>query len=149
MDTTRLPPDFKEFIQFMNSAKVEYLVVSGYAVGFHGAPRFTADMDIWVCDGSENADRLGYALQQFGLRDSEFTTGEFLNPGKVFRFGVPPLQIDILTSVSGCEFGDCYPRREILLRDGIEISLISIDDLRVNKQASGRAKDLADLEGLG
>jgi hypothetical protein len=149
MDTIHLPPDFKEFIQYINSEKVEYLLVGGYAVGFHGVPRFTADMDIWVDSSSKNAAKLGRALEQFGFRDAEIVDGRFLKPSSVFRFGVPPLQIDILTDASGIDFNQCYPRREILERDGIEISIISLADLRLNKKASGRAKDLADLEGLG
>ena len=149
MDTTHLPLDFKEFIRFINSAGVEYLLVGGYAVGFHGAPRFTADMGIWVGTESANAERLGRALDQFGFRDPEVISGRFLKPDAVFRIGRPPLQIDVVTEISGCEFADCYARREVLIRDGLELSVISLDDLKVNKRAAGRAKDLGDLEGLG
>lgn len=148
MATTHLPPDFKEFIQYINSESVEYLLVGGYAVGFHGAPRLTADMDIWVRCDSSNAAKLGRALKTFGFRDPEITEGRFLKANSVFRFGVPPLQIDILTEASGSEFADCYSRRETIVREGIKITVISLDDLKVNKQAAGRAKDLADLEGL-
>jgi hypothetical protein len=148
MDTIHLPPDFKEFIQFINSAKVEYLLVGGYAVGFHGSPRFTADMDIWVDANLKNARRLGQALKKFGFSDPQIADGSFLKPNSVFRVGVPPLQIDLLTDISGCTFSDCYSRRDTIVRDGIEISIIAIDDLRENKRAAGRAKDLADLEGL-
>jgi phage replication-related protein YjqB (UPF0714/DUF867 family) len=149
MDTTHLPPDFKEFIRFINSAGVEYLLIGGYAVGFHGAPRFTADMDVWVGTQRGNAERLGLALEQFGFRDPEVTSGRFLKPDTVFRIGRPPLQIDVVTEISGCDFSECYSRRETLTRDGVEISVISLDDLKRNKQASGRAKDLGDLDGLG
>jgi hypothetical protein len=148
MDTTHLPPDFKEFIQCINSEKVEYLLVGGYAVGFHGAPRFTADMDIWVRCDAANAAKLGQALKTFGFRDPEITEGRFLKANSVFRFGVPPLQVDILTEASGRDFADCYSRCERITRDGIEISVISLDDLKANKQAAGRAKAIADLEGL-
>jgi hypothetical protein len=85
MDTIHLPPDFKEFIQCINSAKVEYLIVGGYAVGFHGAPRFTADIDVWVNPTSENAARIGRALAQFGFREAEIIAGRFLKPDSVFR----------------------------------------------------------------
>ena len=148
MDTTHLPPDFKEFIQYINSEKVEYLLVGGYAVGIHGAPRFTADMDIWVKCDPANAAKLGRALEKFGFGDPQITAGQFLKDNSVFRFGVPPLQIDILTEASGREFVDCYLRRETVVRDAIEICVISLEDLKANKQAAGRAKDLADLEGL-
>jgi hypothetical protein len=148
MDMTHLPPDFKEFIQSINSAQVEYLLIGGYAVGFHGAPRFTADIDIWVGLHAANALKLGQALEQFGFRDPEVTSGRFLKPNSVFRIGHPPLQIDVLTEVSGRDFDDCYSRREVLMRDGVEISVISLDDLKLNKRAAGRAKDLGDLESL-
>jgi hypothetical protein len=149
MDTIHLPPDFKEFIQFINSAKVEYLVIGGYAVGFHGAPRFTADIDIWVGLDPENAKRLGGALAKFGFHSPEIISGEFLKPQSVFRIGNPPLQIDILTEISGRDFADCYSRRETLVRDGVELSIIALEDLKFNKRASGRGKDLGDLESLG
>jgi hypothetical protein len=148
MDTIHLPPDFKEFIQYVNSAKVEYLLIGGYAVGFHGAPRFTADIDIWVGLNRQNAQRLGQALARFGCADSEVVSGAFLKPQSVFRIGLPPLQIDILTEISGREFDDCYSRREVINREGMEISIISLEDLRLNKKASGRGKDLGDLESL-
>jgi hypothetical protein len=148
MDTTHLPPDFKEFIQHINSAKVEYLLVGGYAVGFHGAPRFTADMDIWVGSSHENAIRLGQALAQFGFQNEEITSGKFLKPQSVFRIGKPPLQIDILTEISGGEFAECFARREVLKRDEIEVSVVALGDLKANKRASGRGKDLGDLESL-
>jgi hypothetical protein len=149
MDTTHLPLDFKEFIRFINSAKVEYLLVGGYAVSLHGAPRFTADMDIWVNRDPDNAVRLGSALQQFGFTTPEVVSGQFLKAESVFRIGRPPLQIDLLTDVSGRDFSDCYSRREVINRDGIEISIISLADLKINKQVAGRAKDLGDLESLG
>jgi phage replication-related protein YjqB (UPF0714/DUF867 family) len=148
MDTTHLPPDFREFIQYINSAGVEYLLVGGYAVGFHGAPRFTADMDVWVGMRGDNAEKLGRALEQFGFRDPEVTSGRFLKPDTVFRIGRPPLQIDVVTEISGCDFAECYARRQTLTRDGVEISIISLDDLKMNKRAAGRGKDLGDLEGL-
>jgi hypothetical protein len=148
MDMTQLPPDFKEFIQCINSAKVEYLLIGGYAVGFHGAPRFTADMDIWVGSDSNNAANLGCALERFGFRDPEIINGHFVKPGGVFRIGHPPLQIDILVEVSGCDFADCYSRRQIISRDGLELTLISLDDLKQNKLAAGRAKDLGDIQSL-
>jgi hypothetical protein len=148
MDTTHLPPDFKEFIRCINSEKVEYMLVGGYAVGFHGAPRFTADMDIWVGSDANNAAKLGRALQQFGFRTPEIISGQFLKSDSVFRIGRPPLQIDLLTEISGCTFADSYPRRELLSRDGIEISVISLGDLKINKRAAGRGKDLGDVESL-
>jgi hypothetical protein len=148
MATIHLPPDFKEFIQCINSAGVEYMLVGGYAVGFHGAPRFTGDMDIWVADSSDNAAKLGQALEQFGFREPQVVSGAFFEKNSVFRIGRPPLQIDLLTEVSGRRFSDCYARRERLNADGVEISVIGLEDLKENKRAAGRAKDLGDLESL-
>jgi hypothetical protein len=149
MDTIHLPPDFKEFIRFMNSEQVEYLLVGGYAVGMYGAPRFTSDMDIWVDAARQNAAKLGKAMRQFGFREPEIVAGRFLKPNSVFRMGHPPLQIDLVSEIAGCTFADCYARRQIFSRDEIEISIISLDDLKQNKRAAGRHKDLGDLEALG
>ena len=114
MDTTHLPPDFKEFIQHMNSEMVEYLLVGGYAVGFHGAPRFTADIDIWV--DSEHVERQrnwAERLKVFGFRDPEIIGGRCLKPNSVFRVGSPPLQIDIRRKPSGRDLCRLlFPRRE-------------------------------------
>ena len=148
MNTIQLPHDFKEFIQLLNSEKVDYLLVGGYAVGFHGNPRFTNDMDIWIGPGSDNAVRLGRVLSRFGFNDPDIISGRFLMADTVFRMGHPPLQIDLLSEVSGCDFSACHARRSTLSQDGIEISVISIEDLKANKLAAGRAKDLGDLEGL-
>ena len=148
MDTIQLPHDFREFIQFINSTGVEYLLVGGYAVAFHGSPRFTADMDIWIREGEDNAVKLGKALEQFGFRDPEIASGRFFAAHTLFRMGRPPMQIDIMTEISGCDFADCYSRRQVVSRDGIEISMISLDDLKQNKRAAGRSKDLGDLEEL-
>ncbi len=140
MDTIQLPPDFKEFIQLMNSEQVEYLLVGGYAVGFHGAPRFTSDIDIWVNANPINAAKLGRVLAQFGVREPEIVSGRFLKPKEVFRIGNPPLQIDLLTNVAGCEFADCYGRREAFERDGLAIQLISLADLKLKKRGRTRKR---------
>jgi hypothetical protein len=105
-------------------------------------------MDIWVGGAPANAAKLGRALQQFGFSTPEITSGQFLKPDSIFRIGRPPLQIDLLSEVSGCNFEDCYARREVISRDNIEVSVISLHDLKANKQATGRAKDLGDLEAL-
>ena len=123
-------------------------MIGGYAVGFYGAPRFTADMDVWIGADTTNSSKMGLALGEFGIQDPEVLSGGLHKPNSIFRIGRPPLQIDILTEISGREFSECYERREVLLRDGIEISVISLSDLKSNKQASGRAKDLGDLEAL-
>ncbi len=146
MATIPLPPDFKEFLKLLHSHKVEYLLIGGYAVNYYGYPRATADMDIWVGIGAGNAERTCAALREFGFPQA--TPGLFVEPGKVIRMGLPPFRIEVLTSVSGIDFADCYRRRKVVDFGGSEVCLIAIEDLRANKAASGRAKDLADLEQL-
>jgi hypothetical protein len=144
----QLPPDFKEFLRLLNSNGVEYLVVGGYAVGYHGHPRTTGDMDIWVRVSHENAARVVEALREFGFGQTELDTALFLATDQVIRMGVPPMRIELLTSVSGVEFDTCYARRVVAEVDGVQTGLLSLEDLRTNKRAAGRAKDLGDLEAL-
>jgi hypothetical protein len=143
-----LLPDFKDFIQLLNEEKVEYLLIGGYAVGFHGRPRYTQDIDFWVAAHPANAVAIGQVMKRFGCRDPASVSGEFLKPKCTYQFGVPPFRIDILTAPSGVDFSECYARRDVIERDGIEISIISIEDLRVNKAAAGRGKDVGDLDEL-
>jgi len=135
-------------LRSLNENGVEYLLIGGHAVGYHGYPRATADMDVWVAVSPENAQRLVQTLQQFGFSDPEVQPDLFLKPDQIIRMGVPPLRIEIATSISGVRFEECYAARVVGVLDGIEVSLISLPHLRANKQASGRHKDLNDLENL-
>jgi Nucleotidyl transferase of unknown function (DUF2204) len=148
MATTRLAPDFKEFLQLLRSAKIEYLLIGGYAVGHYGFPRATGDLDIWIANHDENATRLVEALRQFGFDVPELNKSLFQKPKHVVRMGVPPVRLKILSSIDGVDFQDCYPRREIAEIDGVEVDVISLADLKTNKRASGRHQDLTDLEKL-
>lgn len=148
MATIHLPPDFKEFLQLLNSHQVKYLLIGGYAVGYYGYPRATADMDIWVAIEPENAAKVVKVLQVFGFGVEAVTPDLFLKEEQIIRMGLPPMRIEILTSISGVSFEDCYAGRQIDILDGIEVNLISLDHLKVNKKASGRYKDLNDLENL-
>ena len=143
-----LPPDFKEFLRLLNSHGVEYLLVGGYAVAFHGYPRATADMGIWIARTEANAERVTDVLREFGFETEQLFPSLFVEKDKLVRMGVPPLRIELLTDVSGVSFEDCYGRRVIADMDGVEVSLIGLDDLRANKKASGRYKDLEDLRHL-
>ena len=144
----RLPQDFKELLQLLNSKKIEYLVVGGYAVALYGYPRATGDMDIWVAISKINAHKIVEALKEFGFDVSELKEELFLEKEKNIRMGIPPLRIEILTSIDGVEFTECYSNKEIVIIDDIEINFISLEDLKKNKKASGRYQDLADLENL-
>jgi len=148
MEQLPLPRDFKDFLQLLNSADVEYLLVGGYAVGVHGYPRTTGDLDIWVASSLANADKLTRVLLDFGFSAETVNTGMFTKPNQVIRMGVPPVAIDVITSATGVEFDACYPRRQIQTIDGIDVAIIHPDDLKTNKKASGRSKDLDDLENL-
>jgi len=144
----QIPPDFKEFLKLLNKHKVEYILVGGYAVGYHGYPRATADMDIWIDINTINATKIVKVLNEFGFDAPEITTDLFLEENKVIRMGVPPVRLEIITSISGVDFNSCYQQRNIVKIDGIDVNIIDLDNLRKNKKASGRYKDLNDLENL-
>jgi len=148
MATTLLPPDFKEFLQLLSLKQVEYLLVGGYAVGYHGYPRSTADMDIWISINPLNAERVVAVLQEFGLAVPELSEELFLEENRVVRMGLPPFRIGIITTISGVSFEECFAQRVIDTIDGVAVNLISLPHLKANKQASGRFRDLNDLENL-
>jgi len=148
MAMIRLPPDFKEFLKLLNAHKVEYLLIGGYAVGYHGYPRATADMDIWVAVNQANAGRIVAVLKEFGFDPPELSPELFLKEWQIIRLGVPPVRIEIATTISGIDFSECYAQRVVDVLDGVKINLISLSHLKINKKASGRHQDLADLENL-
>jgi hypothetical protein len=143
-----LARDFKEFLKSLNSNRVEYLLIGGYAVAIHGYIRATNDLDIWVNVSTENAARIDRAIRQFGFVTAALTPDLFLVPDNVVRMGVPPIRIEVLTSISGVEFESCYAEREMIRIENMDVPVISRARLRENKVASARAKDLADLENL-
>jgi len=143
-----LPNDFKEFLKLLNDADVQYLLVGGYAVGYHGYPRATADMDIWVAVAPDNATKLVDVFRQFGMQDPKLTAELFQESGRIIRMGMPPLRIEVLTQIDGVDFSECYQARVKAVIDGQKVNLISRRDLVRNKRAAARHKDLADLENL-
>jgi predicted nucleotidyltransferase len=148
MAKPRLPEDLREFLKLLNSARVDYLLIGGYAVGYYGYPRATADMDIWVRVSEKNAHKLVGVLKDFGFSVPKLTPELFLKTNQVVRFGEPPLRIEILTTISGVSFDDCFARRTRVRFDGLRTNLISFADLKKNKAASARPKDLDDLQAL-
>ena len=146
MATIQLPPDFKEFLRLLNSNNVEYLLIGGYAVNYYGYARATADLDVWIALDPANAERVAQVLRAFGFERAEAVA--FLAPRKIIRMGVPPVRLEILTSISGVEFAECYAHRVEVDIDGVPVKLIQLDDLKRNKAASGRIKDRLDLEQL-
>lgn len=146
--TLNLNPDFREFLQLLNSHAVEYLVIGGYAVAAHGHPRYTKDIDIWVHANKDNAPRLVQTLNDFGFRSLGLGEADFLEPDTIVQLGYPPRRIDLLTSPSGVQFAECYPLRLVANVDGIQIPIIGLEQLKANKRASGRPQDLADIDNL-
>lgn len=143
-----LHQDFKELLGLLSANQVEYLVVGGFALGFHGAPRSTGDIDIWIRASEENAKRMENVLNQFGLSSLGYRTSYFLDKNSVIQLGVPPVRIDIMMDISGVEFNDAYKNRAITENAGMVINYISKEDFIKNKKASGRLKDLADIESI-
>jgi predicted nucleotidyltransferase len=148
MDTIRLPDDFKEFLRLLNSSEVEYLLVGGYAVGYYGYLRATADIDLWVAMNEPNARKLVDVLVEFGFDVENLSTNLFLTKNKIIRMGNPPFRIELLTTIDGVTFEECYPEKITDRIDGIDVQIITLEHLKKNKLASGRHKDLDDLENL-
>ncbi len=143
-----LNQDFKEFIQLLNDNQVKYLVIGGYAVAVHGYPRYTKDIDVWIEMSLENAEKLMVALTEFGFGSLGLTTEDFQTSDQIIQLGYPPNRIDLITTPDGIDFETCYQAKIEVIIDNIPVNFIDLDNLRKNKQASGRLQDLADLENL-
>ncbi len=148
MDTSQIPSDFKEFLRLLNENNVKYLLIGGYAVSYYGYVRPTGDMDIWIPFDRENAEKVVQALRQFGFTSKDLTPELFLKPKSIIRMGVPPMRLEVSNYIDGVEFDKCYNELELLKLDDLTIPLISLKYLKINKKASGRLKDLNDLEHL-
>jgi hypothetical protein len=148
MDAPQLTADFREFLRLLNANRVEYLLVGGYAVGLHGYPRATIDLDVWIRASDENAARVLSSLGAFGFDVPSLEPRLFVDPRSIVRLGVPPFRIEVMTSIDGVEFAPCRSRAVEFDLDGVSVPVISLPDLKVNKRAAGRHKDLADLENL-
>ena len=121
-----LPPDFKEFLQLLKAHDVQYMLIGGYAVAYHGYPRATVDLDIWVAIDPLNAERIARTLREFGFDLPEVDASLFFEPEKVVRMGIPPIRLKLITSISGVTFEACFANREIGVVDGVEINIISL-----------------------
>lgn len=148
MGKIELHPDFKDFLKLLNSNHVRYLLIGGYAVGYHGYPRATADMDIWIDVDESNANNMLQAFRDFGFPSDRIEKEMFLERNKIIRMGAPPVRIELFTSVSGVDFDECFRDRITIEVDSIPVNLLSLRMLKENKKASGRLKDLDDLEHL-
>jgi predicted nucleotidyltransferase len=148
MEQIEFPQDFSEFLKLLNAHNVEYLLIGGFAVAMYGYPRATADMDVWVAQHLANGQKLVACLKEFGFETPELSADLFTNPDRIIRMGVAPLRIEILTTIDGVEFDECLSRSQIVNVNGEKVPVINLEDLKTNKRASGRAKDLDDLENL-
>ena len=143
-----LNQDYKEFIQSLNDNHVRYLVVGGYAVAFHGHPRYTKDIDIWIEMTNANAEKVITSLEQFGFGSLGLRKEDFLVPDQTIQLGYPPTRIDLINTLSGVDFKTCYASRVQIEIDGTPVDFIDLENLKKNKQESGRLQDLADIENL-
>lgn len=144
----RLNKDLREFIELLNSANVEYLVVGGFAVAWHGFPRFTADIDFLIGTAGQNAAKVVAVLARFGFRSLDIKPDDFSRVGQIVQLGVKPNRIDLLTSISGVEFDQAWERRVQGSIDGLPVFFIGRDDLIRNKECTGRPRDLSDATAL-
>lgn len=140
--------DFKDLLRLFAEHDVNYLVVGGYAVSHHAQPRFTKDLDLWIQPTPENAAKVAASLREFGIPLIEVTQADFAQEGLQFAVGMPPSQLDFLTTVPGLQFTECWQTKTMVEIDQIPVSFISKSALITAKKTAGRAQDLADLEEL-
>ncbi|NBC10250.1 MAG: hypothetical protein GVY24_00760 [Planctomycetes bacterium] len=146
MDLPPLTPEFRDLLSLLNERGIKYLVIGGYAVGFHGRPRYTKDIDIWIASDRANAERIAQAVDDYfgATRPVE----RFMSRDFILRIGAPPQMVEIMTTIAGVEFETCYARRESVQVQGVEVPIIGLRDLRTNKLAAGRSSDLGDVDNL-
>ena len=143
-----LDKDLRELLALFNTTGVEFLVVGGHAVAFHGRPRLTDDLDLFVRPDLTNGERIVQALQQFGFGSRELTPADFLADDRVIQLGRAPNRVDLLTRLYGVDFSDAWGRRVAARLDDAQVWIISREDLIKNTRETGRMQDLADVEFL-
>ena len=143
-----LNPDFKEFFQLLNKNNVRYLVIGGFAVAFHGYPRYTKDIDIWLWINPENTKNVVRTLEDFGFKSLGLSIDDFLESETIIQIGHPPNRIDLIMTASGVDFEECYQSKIEEEIDGVNIPFIDLENLKKNKLATGKTQDMADVENL-
>ena len=141
-------PDFVDLLRAFVAADVRFLIVGAYALALHGRPRATGDLDVWIDATPENAGRVMRALRDFGAPMVDITERDFASPGVVYQIGVPPGRVDVLTDLTGLAFAEAWPDRVRQAFGDIEVDFIGRDAFLRNKRATGRPKDLGDIEGM-
>lgn len=141
--------DFLELLSSLLAADAKFLVIGAYAVGIHGRPRATKDLDVWVEASKENAERVFRALRQFGAPLGDLVESDLEQVGTGFKMGIPPRRIDILTKIEGITFAEAWPNRiEAEFASGVRCPVIGLADIITNKRSAGRPQDLADVSVL-
>ena len=140
--------NFKEFIELLNEYKVQYLVIGGYAVNFHGYPRYTKDIDFWLWMTEDNIKNLLQVIKDFGFGGLQLTIKDFMNANNIIQLGYEPYRIDLLVDIEGVDFEECFNRKVATELEGININFLSLQDLIDIKKTTGRLQDLADAEQL-
>lgn len=148
MARIKLAADFRDFLSLCLSHEVRFLVIGGYAVVHYSRPRYTGDLDLWVDASEENAARVVAALRDFGLTGPDVTTAMITEQKQIIRMGLEPMRLELFTTIPRLEFADCYPRRVEVKIGSLMVPFISLEDLKTNKKACGRPKDMQDLEEL-
>ena len=144
----KLSRDFREFIECLNANEVRYLVIGGYAVAYHGRPRYTKDLDIWLEAGQENGEKVVAALHDFGFESLGLTAADFQEPDTIIQLGYEPQRIDLLTSAQGLDFETAWAAQSLVQLNGVAVRILGLEQLKFNKRAVGRPQDLADVEAL-
>ena len=140
--------DFIDFIELLHKYEVDYMIIGAHALAFHGRPRHTGDLDIWINPVNENAEKMLKVIDDFGFASLGLKKEDFLNDNYVTQLGYPPLRIDILNAISGVQFEEAFGNKINAEVDGLSINFINVEDFIANKQASGREKDLGDIAAL-
>lgn len=141
-------PDFSALLALLNAHHVEYMIVGGHALAFHGAPRYTGDLDVYFKADAANAERMAIVIDEFGFGDLGLTAKDFLTTESVLQLGVPPVRLDFLNSLTGVSWNEAYTGRVNGTYGDIQVHYLGRDQLIKNKRAIGRQRDLADLEML-
>jgi len=144
-----IQPDFKELLELLNAHKAEFIIVGAYALAFHGVPRFTGDIDIFVKPDSENAEKILAALEEFGFGSLDLTKSDFEAPDKVVQLGVAPVRVDLITSLTGVSWQEAFSGKVQGTYGDVPVYYLGRKEFLSNKKALGGKKDLADLEALG
>lgn len=143
-----LNPDFKEFVKLLIENNVEYLIVGGYAVGIHGYPRYTGDLDIWINNTNENAQRILKCVEEFGFSSYNLSISDFTKEGNIIQLGYPPVRIDIINQVDGVNFSECFKNKKEVTTVDLTLNFIGYEDLLKNKRETARPRDIDDIENL-